>query len=286
MRWVSLSPETTLWIDVLGKKSSLIGRSHFCREPAWAAQLPICTRMGEPQDWEQYLMPYLPDFRTISSLKPEGVLVSLESPPPDFSPQQIQTLLQKAVGYSVRLHSVYAESCANLSAPLRALGEALGAPNQANRWIDQAQATLKRLRSQAGSLAPLRVAIVSEDFPVHPLSPWTISVLHEVKLTAIHANRLLTLEKLLEEDPDLVIWSTKGYGIEEAGMQLARWASYPPIQSLSAFRKKRLYAFKGITGLFYLSPQLPQTWEALYELAHTPYARSNRHIGRVWSPLL
>ncbi|MCX7607180.1 MAG: hypothetical protein N2170_07960, partial [Bacteroidia bacterium] len=111
MRWASLSPETTQWVQALGRSASLVGRSHLCVGSRSLEKLPICTRPGgEPTGWERYVGPYPPDFGVLSTLRPQGVLTLFPPLPPDLSEKELIALFQGAMGFPIQVFSASAHS--------------------------------------------------------------------------------------------------------------------------------------------------------------------------------
>jgi ABC-type Fe3+-hydroxamate transport system substrate-binding protein len=99
-------------------------------------------------------------------------------------------------------------------------------------------------------------------------------------------SQVVRLERLLELDPEVVILSHPEASLRKAGQMLATWSRQPAVQSLSAYRRKRLYAMEGLRALFWTGPHLIATAEALYEILHTPTHRFSQHLGLLWAPLL
>jgi ABC-type Fe3+-hydroxamate transport system substrate-binding protein len=130
------------------------------------------------------------------------------------------------------------------------------------------------------------VAFLQPSFPLRPITPWASQLADWGGLRPCLTDKAVGWETLLEVDPEIIVFSVEGGTLAEAGEALATWARQPAVQSLQAFRAKRLYAFKGTAGLFYPAPTIVAAAEALYELAHTPTYRHNRHLGQLWAPLL
>jgi len=99
-------------------------------------------------------------------------------------------------------------------------------------------------------------------------------------------SHVIRMEKLIELDPEVVIFSHPEASIAKAGQMLSAWSRQPAVQTLTAYRRKRLYAMDGLKALFWSSPDLIATAEALSEILHTPTYRFNKHLGRLWAPLL
>lgn len=288
MRWASLTPETTQWIYALGRGSALVARSHLCQEPPEVERLPSCTRPGAvPPGWEKYVAPYAPDFGVLSTLKVEGVLTIFPAGVPDLDRGKLEELFQKAVGYSLRLVSLEATDWEALQQKLKEVGRHLQAESAAHKWLSQAQARLSRLQSVVSKVtARARAVFLQPGFPLRPVGGWSAILAKWAGLEVALPDKPFLWEKLLEVDPDLIVLAVPGGSLSAAGQALAAWARQAPVQHLSAFRQKRLYAFKGTAGLFYPSPALASAAEALYELAYTPTYRANQHLGSLWAPLL
>lgn len=288
MRWASLTPETTQWLYALGRGSVLVARSHVCHEPPEVGRLPFCTRPGAvPFGWERYVAPYVPDFGVLSTLRVDGILTIFPSGVPDLDRDKLEALFQKAVGYSLRLVSMEATDWEALQQKLTEVSRYLQAESAAKKWLSHAQTRQSRLRSVVSKLeARPRGVFLQPGFPLRPIGGWSALLAEWAGLEQVLADKPFLWEALLEADPDLIVFSVPGGSLSAAGQALAAWTRQAPVPHLSAFRQKRLYAFKGTAGLFYPSPVLVHAAEALYELAHTPTYRANEHLGSLWAPLL
>lgn len=284
MRWASLLPEATQWLRALGREKLLIARSHLCEK---AEHLPVCTRTGtEASGWEKYVSPYAPDFGTLADLRPEGVLTVL-APPPDLSEAELIQRFQAAVGYPMQVLSLQAQDWEGYQALVSRLGVALHAEKAAQELLSESRKRLEHLRSRTRSLStPLRVAFLQPGSLPAGIDHWAPHLAEAASLALALPAKPLTWETLLQIDPDLIVLSFPGASLAAAGEALAAWSRTPQVQSLTAFRQKRLYALQGTSGLFYPSPATVATAEALYELAYTPSYRHNQHFGRLWASLL
>ncbi len=284
MQWASLLPEATQWLQALGREKLLLARSHLCEG---MEHLPICTRTrNEVSGWEKYVGPYPPDFGTLADLRPGGVLTVL-TPPPDLSEAELIQKFQAAVGYAVQVLSLQASDWEGYQAVVSRLGAALGAEKAAQSHLLKGRERLERLKSLTRSLStPLRVAFLQPGPLPVGIDYWAPTLAEAAGLTLALPPKTLPWEALLEADPDIVVVSFPGASLNAAGEALATWSRLPQVQSLTAFRQKRLYALKGTAGLFFPSPFTVATAEALYELAYTPSYRYNQHLGRLWAPLL
>jgi len=231
--------------------------------------------------------PYAPDFGVLSTLRVEGVLTFFSGPLPEQERKNLYEHFERAVGYPLRLVSMDASEWKVLQQKLTEVGAHLQAEKAVHRWLALAQARQARLQSVVSKLeARPRAVFLQPGFPLRPIEGWSSTLAGWAGIERVLGDQPFLWEKLLETDPDLIIFSVLGGTLSAAGQALASWARQAPVQHLSAFRQKRLYAFKGTAGLFYPSPALVSAAEALYELAHTPTYRGNEHLGSLWAPLL
>ncbi|MCS7161984.1 MAG: ABC transporter substrate-binding protein [Bacteroidia bacterium] len=288
MGWVSLAPEATLWLTEWLPRRRLIGRSHRCTEPPFVQRLPVCTRANAPRTgWERYLGPYAPDFAILSSLKPEGILLLGESLPPDLSEEELVSQFQKTIGYPARIFFLRAQAWPAYESETQQLAAELGVPERGARWLQAQKRAQARLAQKVQHLnARPTVLVVTSGYPVPLVGGWALQLVSWAGGQPLHPRPFLDWTELLAEDPDVIIFSLMGASLRQVGEALGQWSRQSPIQSLSAFRQKRLYAFHGVAGLFFSSPLLMAAAEALYELLHTPNYRYNQHLGRLWAPLL
>ncbi|MCS7189204.1 MAG: hypothetical protein RMJ66_05390 [Bacteroidia bacterium] len=288
MSWVSLLPEGSQWMRALKRSSLLVGRSHLCEEPSSIKHLPVCTRPGaEPTGWEKYVNPLPPDFGAISMLRPAGVLVAFSEIPADFSEGELIRLFQAAVGYSIRVFSLRAEDWASLEKMVYRLGEEVGALRQAQRWFREVQKTKESMKGVIASThSQVGIAILQPVYPLIQVGGWACILGQWAGVEVVFKPGPLTWEVLLAQDPEVIVISLPGMRLGQVGEVLSKWVRLPQVQSLKAFRQKRIYAFTGVSGLFYPSPFLAHTIEAIYELAYKPNYRYNRHFGKLWASLL
>lgn len=288
MRWASLAPETTLWVITAGGARALVGRSHRCMEPPIVQKLPICTRPNAHREgWEASIGPYAPDYGALSTLRVDGVIFPLEHVPPDLSEKELLDFFQKAMGYAALLLPVRAADWSAYESLVKTVATAFKSERPLQRWFDAQRRRLEKLISLAQRLTHKpTVAFLQPTRPVSVIGGWSTQLAAWSGGDITFSGGRLSWESLLHIDPEVIVLSVPGSTLQEAGEALARWTRLPQVQGLSAFRQKRLYAVKGIAGLFHPSPLLIAAAEGLYELLHTPTHRYNQQLGRIWAPFL
>ena len=297
MRWVSLLPAATAWIKTLGQTRRLIGRSHLDDEDPQVRHLPACTHytiQASRESWESFLSPFPIDIGTLATLKPDAILTAFQSPIPDLDERAAIQALQKAVGYPVQVFSCHADSWESYRTQAQKLGQVLENPTLLQKLLQKAEKRREKLLKASASLPSVSALVVSPMqtaglVQVH--GSWAAYFAPWVKMSLAvpigpFQNQVVRLERLLELDPEVVILSHPEASLRKAGQMLATWSRQPAVQSLSAYRRKRLYAMEGLRALFWTGPDLIATAEALYEILHTPTHRFNQHLGLLWAPLL
>jgi len=297
MRWVSLLPAATAWIKTLGQTRRLIGRSHLDDEDPQVRHLPACTHytiQASRESWESFLSPFPIDIGTLATLKPDAILTAFQSPIPDLDERAAIQALQKAVGYPVQVFSCHADSWESYRTQAQKLGQVLENPTLLQKLLQKAEKRREKLLKASASLPSVSALVVSPMqtaglVQVH--GSWAAYFAPWVKMSLAvpigpFQNQVVRLERLLESDPEVVILSHPEASLRKAGQMLATWSRQPAVQSLSAYRRKRLYAMEGLRALFWTGPDLIATAEALYEILHTPTHRFNQHLGLLWAPLL
>jgi ABC-type Fe3+-hydroxamate transport system substrate-binding protein len=297
MRWVSLLPAATAWIKTLGQTRRLIGRSHLDDEDPQVRHLPACTHytiQASPESWESFLSPFPIDIGTLATLKPDAILTAFQSPVPDLDERAAIQALQKAVGYPVQVFSCHADSWESYRSQAQKLGQVLENPTLVQKLLQKAEKRREKLLKASASLPSVSALVVSPMqtaglVQVH--GGWAAYFAPWVKMSLAvpigpFQSQVVRLERLLELDPEVVILSHPEASLRKAGQMLATWSRQPAVQSLSAYRRKRLYAMEGLRALFWTGPDLIATAEALYEILHTPTHRFSQHLGLLWAPLL
>ncbi len=298
MRWVSLHPAATAWIKALHQTRSLIGRSHIEDDDEEVKRLPACTHytLQSPREsWEAFLSPFPIDIGTLCTLKPDAILTVFQSHIPDVEEQGAIQALQKAVGYPVQVFSGHAHSWEEYLSQANRIGQALEKSNLLKKILAESEKRREKLLQRSASLqnAVSSVILSPTESPalVEVHGAWAAYFAPWIKMEVVASvepfqRQVLRMETLIELDPDVVILAHPEASLAKAGQMLASWTRQPAVQTLSAYRRKRLYAMEGLKALFWSGPDLIATAEALYEILHTPTFRFNKHLGTLWAPLL
>ena len=298
MRWVSLHPVATAWIKALQQTRSLIGRSHIEDDDEELRHLPACTHytLQSPREsWEAFLSPFPIDIGILCTLKPDAILTAFQSHIPDVDEELAIQALQKAVGYPVQVFSCHAQSWEEYLSQANRIGQASGKINLVKKILAESEKRREKLLRRSASLQHTvsSVILTPTESPalVKVHGAWAAYFASWVKMAVAVSVRpfqsqVLRMEALIALDPEVIILAHPEASLTKAGQMLAAWSRQPAVQTLSAYRRKRLYAMDGLKALFWSGPDLIATAEALYEILHTPTYRFNTHLGILWAPLL
>jgi iron complex transport system substrate-binding protein len=138
MRFVSTSPSITETLFALGLGDRVVGVSIFCRYPVEALTLP---KVGA------FLTP---DAEVIARLKPDLVFLN---PGPHSAPTQLAAL-------KIRTATIDRGSFETVTATIRQVGAAAGAPDAAERLVSSIAARLARVQNAVAGRSPLSVLII------------------------------------------------------------------------------------------------------------------------------
>lgn len=298
MRWVSLHPVATTWIKALHQTRSIIGRSHIEDDDEEVRHLPACTHytlQGPQESWEAFLSPFPIDIGTLCTLKPDAILTAFQSHIPDVDEQGAIQALQKALGYAVQVFSCHAYSWEEYLSQANQIGQASGKSNLLQKILAESEKRKEKLLQRSASLQSgvSSVILSPSESPalVRVHGAWAAYFAPWVKMELAVSvgpfqSQVLRMEALMTLDPEVIILAHPEASLNKAGQMLASWSRQPAVQTLSAYRRKRLYAMEGLKALFWSGPDLIATAEALYEILHTPTYRFNKHLGTLWAPLL
>lgn len=195
-RVVSLAPNLTELLYVLGADSNLVGRSSACDFPDAAHAIPVAGDFGRPN--LEWLALHKPDLLLLTDLERPALL------------RQVQALGMEAL-------VLPCESWTDLLHAARLLGSKLGREKEADAWIRSMQARREALESAAGGAA--RPAVFIEIWP-DPLTtaggPSFLSDLVTMaggrnmagKLTEKYPH--VALEWVMQENPDVILSARMG----------------------------------------------------------------------------
>ena len=219
-RVVSLAPSHTEWVFALGAQDMLIGRTDRCDFPPQASAISSVGTLFPPQ------------LERILSGGPTDVLMI-------DGHLELKAQLRR---FGVKVHDLQPHSLDEILTQVTHLGDLLGQPERAKRWVAQARSRLERLTHPTERPrvfieiwgAPLTAA-GAESF----MGDLVRVAGGDVYPRGLGAWPTVSLERLITYDPDVILLSTKALYHELMSDPSKPW------RSLKAVRHKRLYLLEG-----------------------------------------
>ena len=217
-RVVSLSTVTTEEIFLLGEGKRLVGRSHFCVRPAEAQTIPEAGSIVEV------------NLEKVVSLAPDLVIVT-----PMIDPRTVAKM--KALGLRMETFAP-AKSSQGVNDSFLRLARMMGREAEARRITDDQKKKMELLRQKVPQGPPLSIFL---ELGAKPLVTATRdSFLNDLiefaggKNIAADAGRALySREKVLAQDPDMIIISSMGFDGEK---EKRMWQKYPELKAACGHR--------------------------------------------------
>ncbi|OGX13906.1 MAG: hypothetical protein A2351_03605 [Omnitrophica bacterium RIFOXYB12_FULL_50_7] len=213
-RIVSLSTVVTEEIFLLGEGKRLVGRSHFCVRPAEAQKIPEAGNIVDI------------NLEKVVSLAPDLVTVT-----PMLDPRAVAKM--RALGLRVETFAP-AKNFKGVNESFLRLARMLGKEAEAARIVEEQERAMELLRRKVPPSSELSVFL---EIGAEPLVTVTKdSFLNDLiefaggKNIAKGAERALySREKVLSQDPDMIIISSMGFDGEK---EKQMWRKYPELKAV------------------------------------------------------
>jgi len=295
---VSLLPSATEIVCALGRRESLVARSHECDWPRDVASLPAVTRPrldtgGSSREIHERVTGlagaaggvYALDAETIRALAPTHVVTQAQC---DVCAVGLGDVERALAGWPAR-PAVAALHPADLGAvveDIRRTGEFLEAAGESERVIERMEARFDAVRRASGASLRPRVACLEWTDPLMGAGNWIPELVRiaggePVLGVAGKHSDWISAEELGAADPDVIIVIPCGFALDRAAAELRALAARPALAELRAVRAGRAYAADGNAYFNRPGPRLADSAEILGEiLAAGPGGR-----GAAWRSL-
>jgi len=257
-RVVSLAPNLTEIVFLLGQEERLVGVTRYCNYPPPAALLP---RIGGIVD---------PDVERIVAAAPDLVLCTT-----DGNPRERVRVLE---GMGIPCFAAGPQNLAAVFETIEKIGEILGVPERGRKEANALRARAERVSREKRSLSP-RVLFVVSTSPVIAAGNGTfldelVRIAGGRNAAAAFAGRYprLSVEDLIRAAPDVVLVAAMS-GVEEFSPDVTRWEEVP------AFREGDVFSLDGdlVTRP---GPRMVAALERVDEVISAWRKRHPRVVGR------
>jgi iron complex transport system substrate-binding protein len=300
-RIVSLLPSATEIVCALGFLDNLVGRSHECDYPPEVTRLPALTQPRfNPEGasaevdrrvksiLQNALSVYRVDADHLMALRPDVIVTQSQCEVCAVSARDLdEALAQWMGGSSPAVVSLTAASLDGVFDDIARAATALGADAAGARVISTMKERIERIAARAAS-ADSRPTVATIEWidPLMSGGNW----MPELVEMAGGKNRFgeagrhspwIEFEQLAAADPDLIVVSPCGFGIDRSLEELGTLARNPAWPKLSAVRNRRVLVADGNQYFNRPGPRLVESLEIMAEMLH-PELFSFGHEGRAW----
>lgn len=305
MRILPLHAAATEIVCALGFREQMVGRSHECDFPPDVAELPAVTEprfdtAGSSREIdadvrsllvkslvEDALGVYRVFPEKLRELRPTHIVTQTQCLACSVSLRDVEAAAAEAAGCEAAVVSLEPHSLADVWADFMRAASALGATEAGVKLVAEAQKRMAAVEAKTRAAArPPAVAGIEWADPLMAWGNWM------PELTRMAGGRNLfgkagahapglDYEQLTAADPDVLVLSLCGFGIERARQDLALLEARPDWRALRAVRRGQVFLVDGNRFFNRPGPRLVESLEILAEILH-PQLFSFGREGCAW----
>ena len=293
---ISLLPAGTELIAAIATDNCLVGRSHECDWPPEVKSLPVLTSatidpLASSSAIDQHVKGsqgtplFSVDESLLTSIAPDLIVTQAACDVCAVDAKQVSAIadtIRLSDGTSPDVLTLSPESLDDLFSDIVRVGEALGAPEQANHLLDVLKKRCKNVVTQCHAssdhhskqnIARPNVALIEWLDPPMSAGNWVPEMIQMVGATdALKADagksHWIDWADVAAADPDVVILIPCGFELQRVLTEAKTPAVWPHLESLRATREGNLFAVDGHHLFNRPGPRLVDSLEVLAEIIH------------------
>jgi len=301
MRIVSLLPSATEIVCALGYEHALAGRSHECDFPPGIDHLPVCTEAkvsGALSSEEIHaqvgailehdLSIYRVDAELLRALAPTHIITQVQCEVCAVSLRDVELAIADWSGLAPpRIVPLNPRSLDDVFADMQRVAHALHDDAAGEALVARMRKSMHAIEIVASDAADKpRVATIEWLAPLMTAGNWSpvlVRLAGGIDLLAEAGSHSdwLRWEQLVAADPDLIVVSPCGFGLEQTHRDLHHLTSQPEWRSLRAVRNGDVFVVDGNQYMNRPGPRLIESLEILGEIFH-PDRFAFGHEGKAW----
>ena len=295
MRIISLIASATEIVCALGYEDELVGRSHECDFPPSILDLPITTRPrfetgGSSREIDDRVKAQVSERGAkdalgvyevfadkLRELEPTHIITQTQCEVCAVSLNDVEAAVREITGFDARIVSLQPNTLEDVYEDFRRVAEAIDDLAAGRRLISDCRNRMQRIAQESYHLEPRpRVAGMEWADPLMAFGNWTPSLIgiaggDEVLGKADHHSPQIDFEKLVDADPDVIVFAPCGYSLERALEDMAILEANPGWDELKAVKSDRVYVCDGNQYFNRAGPRLVETVEILADVLHPEY---------------
>lgn len=302
-RVVSLLASSTEMVAALGCGERLVGRSHECDHPEWVRRLPAVTGPKLAIDLpsadldarvralvEQALSVYRVDARALAALEPELVITQTQCEVCAVSLRDVEEALAHFSAHPPRVVALRPDTLADVWRDVRRVADALGVPERGVQLVSRLRQRMSAVAARCAARGPRpRVAMIEWIEPLMAAGNWMpdlVTLAGGINLfgEAGRHSPWMTWEALVASDPDVIVVSPCGFGLERTRSEMPALTGRAEWPALRAVAARRVYLADGNAYFHRPGPRLVESLEILAEMLH-PAVFDFGHRGTGWAAL-
>ncbi len=298
-RIVSLLPSTTEIVCALGKKNSLVGRSHECDYPSFVTQLPSCTEPKFEPDGTSYqidrrvkavlqegLSVYRVDAEVLAALEPDVIITQDHCEVCAASLGEVREATQEILGDDVSIISVSPTDLKGVFDSIREISNALNAASKGNEVTEKMKSRFRQIQSETENKSPKNICCLEWLDPLMAAGNWIPELVdiaggRELGAVAGKHSPVLTWENLLELNPEVLAIVPCGYSIDQTLSELKPLTKHKEWNRLKAVNNDNVYVLDGNQYFNRPGPRLSDSAEIFAEILH-PDIFNATHADTGW----
>jgi iron complex transport system substrate-binding protein len=283
MKIVSLLPSATEIVCAVGLREQLVGVTHECDFPPSVRELPVVTRSLIPSDAPSGEIDrmvrerlrsdralYTLDLPTLEQLKPDLIVTQALCDVCAVAEAEVQAAACSLPG-NPRVVNLEPQTLREVLGSIRLVGQVAGAEAVADSVARGLAHRVERVAVRSRMLRlPPRVVVLEWLDPPFSCGHWNPELVRLAGGTEVlgregQPSRTLRWEEVKEADPDAILVSCCGFGLDRTMEDVRMLSSNPWWRELAAVRSERVYV---VDGSQYFSRPGPRLVDSLEILAH------------------
>jgi iron complex transport system substrate-binding protein len=305
MRIVSLLPSATEIVCALGLSGNLVGRSHECDYPPEVAALPALTAPRfDPEGssvevdrrvksiLENALSVYRVDADRLMALRPDLIVTQSQCEVCAVSERELDSALaQWTGGAAPTVVSLRAASLGGILNDITRTAVAASVEQAGAQVVRSMRERIDRIRQSAARAASRpSVAVIEWIDPLMSGGNWMPELVgiaggRNLFGEAEQHSPWIRFEQITAADPDVILVSPCGFGIERSIEELEVLRRTPAWHSLSAVKNGRVFVADGNHYFNRPGPRIVDSLEIAAEIIH-PELFQFGHQEQAWRPMV
>jgi iron complex transport system substrate-binding protein len=301
-RIVSLIASATEIVAALGLEDQLVARSHECDWPPSIAHLPRVSTpsfvtggssrqvdLAVKERLAKALSIYEVDPALLKELRPDVIITQTQCEVCAVTPGDVERAVCEWTDRSVRIVALEPNRLGDVWDDIRRVAEACGVPERGEELIAKLRRRVLEIGVRSAKLEKPTVANVEWIDPLMSAGNWMPELVEMAGGTPLFGEAgkhspWLEWQDLVAADPDVLLISPCGFGIERTLEETVLLQSKPEWPELRAVKAGAVFVADGNAYFHRPGPRLVESLEILAEILH-PARFHFGHEGRGWMRL-